>query len=206
MSATGRRLRRISHEDLVEQSRSVLAQAGVGNHCRAIYLFKIGRELLVSEKPEFRQFHADVLRRNTSAWNRAFVIIFQYFVEHNLFVTNDIAALENHNSTPAHEGSSSTADEQLENLVDGAPPRRSVKQRLEAVRATSKGGERSRKSYPTGWQRRTPASRKDTKGVLLILSPAAPKKETYDSEGLSDFVIEEIRPRQSKKITEIFRD
>jgi hypothetical protein len=176
-----------------------MMKAGVGNHCRAVYLFKIGRELLVSRKQKFHQFHAHILHRNTIAWNRAYAIVFQYFCEHGLVNTNDIAALENHNAIAVNERAMGTADEQLENLVDGAAPKRLLKQRLEVVKETPKASEKSRRSYLKVWQRRTPTARSDQKGVTLIASPAVMKKEGGDSEELSDFVIEEITPRRSKR-------
>jgi hypothetical protein len=200
MSARGTRGGRVSQADLVRESRAILEKAGVGPHCRALYLSGIANEVIASENPAFRQFRPHVLIRKSIAWNRAYAVVFQYFAEHNLQLTKRIARREGRESLPAPKPSTSTADEQLSDLVDGAPEKQSVQQKLNAEQERVKPSSKTQKTAGNEWGRRTVTPGSGAKGVIVISSPAARKRTiASDSEGNSDVVVEEIPARRFGK-------
>jgi hypothetical protein len=195
MAKTGLRSQRVSRFDLVEKSSTALVSAGVRHHCRALFLSNIAHEALDSDNPAFKHFRAHVLRRTSLAWVRAYTILFQYLSEQHLPITKEIALRENRESFPPSDGSSSTADDQLTDLVGAVPAKMSIRQRLDSPRAATKSRKGSSKS-----SRRTPTRRPDITNIVIIASPAARKKELRsDSDAQSDFVIEEIKPRRHKR-------
>jgi hypothetical protein len=196
--------RRITREDLVQESGAVLASAGVGNHCRAVYLSAIGREVLASPDPAFFQFQPQVLRRALPAWVRAYAVAFLYLSDHGLARTAATAAIENRAPAPAFDRESASSTDQLSGLIGGAPPKASVRQRIDSALTPRRAGERGRTPAKRATATPTPTQRGVKNGALFIASPRNPRPKDgltglSESDEQSDFVIEEIRPRETKR-------
>lgn len=89
-----RRLRgqRISRQELIEESRRVLDEAGVANNARAKFVTEIARIVVGSTEPIYTQLQPKIIQHDTQAWVKAFALMFQYLNDHNL--TETIAAIE----------------------------------------------------------------------------------------------------------------
>jgi hypothetical protein len=211
---------RISRAELIAESREVLNGAGVRNHSRALLLSLASSDVIASGDPLFAQLQPHVVKRDSEAWVRAFGLVTQFLAERGLKVTLDTADVEHRQGPHAVSESSSSAEVQLTGLLDAAPPKRSIQEKIAGTDrkprtvatpppapvekeeppkrkgAAARKGAASAKGKPRGG---TTTPQKESKGgVVFISSPGKQQDIPSDSELQSDFVIEEIRPREKK--------
>jgi hypothetical protein len=211
---------RISRAELIAESREVLNAAGVRNHSRALLLSLASGEVIASGDPQFAQLQPHVVKRDSAAWVRAFALVTQFLAERQLKVTLDTADVEHREGTAAVSDSSSSAEVQLTGLLEGAPPKRSLQEKIsggdrkprtvatpppapvEKEEPPKRKGAATRKAAATAKGKArggTATPQKENKaGVVFISSPSKQQDIPSDSELQSDFVIEEIRPREKK--------
>jgi hypothetical protein len=211
---------RISRAELIAESREVLNAAGARNHSRARLLSLASSDVIASGDPLFAQLQPHVVKRESTAWIRAFALVTQFLAERSLRVTLETTEVENRQPQRAVADSSSSAEVQLSGLLEGAPPKRSLQEKIAATPtdrkpppaatpptpvekeeppkrkgAGTRKGAAAAKGKPRGG---TSTPQKENKGVVFISSPGKHQDIPSDSELQSDFVIEEIRPRERK--------
>jgi hypothetical protein len=223
---------RISRAELIAESREVLNGAGVRNHSRARLLSLASSEVIASGDPLFSQLQPHVAKRDSAAWLRAFALVTQFLAERGLKVTLGTTEVENREPPGAIGDSSSSAEVQLTGLLEAAPPKRSIQEKMAGTdrkpptaaapaaaaaaaaaatpspsaekeeppkrkAAATRKGAAAAKGKPRAAGASTP--QKESKGnVVFISSPGKHLDIPSDSELQSDFVIEEIRPREKK--------
>jgi hypothetical protein len=210
---------RISRAELITESREVLNAAGVRNHSRALLLSLASTEVIASGDPQFAQLQPHVVKRDSAAWVRAFALVTQFLAERQLKVTLDTADIEHREAAAAVGDSSSSAEVQLTGLLEGAPPKRSLQEKIastdrklpaaatppppaekeEPPKRKGAAGRRGAAAAKGKARGVTSTPPKDGKGgVVFISSPGKHQDIPSDSELQSDFVIEEIRPKEKK--------
>jgi hypothetical protein len=124
----------MSRPELILESRAALVQAGVGNHSRASFICEITAEVIGSANPIYAQLQPKVLDRSAEAWKRAYGLVYQFLNEHELGITIRTCALESA-EPPRLESDQSTADEQFSDLLEVAPERVPLEQKLRLRKA-----------------------------------------------------------------------
>lgn len=175
---------RISRPELIRDSRAALIQAGVGNHSRALFVSEISRDVVGSEHPAYAQLQPHIKKRDTEAWERAYVIVNQYLALHNLKITLDTTTIETRVPPPKPSLEDSTADEQLGDLLDSAPPKLRVKDRIAKAKQTQGAAKPRGKAAAAEAEAAKPAPKKGataataaTAGSALPITPAKGDKE-----------------------------
>ena len=89
-----RRLRgqRISREELIEESRKTLEEAGVANNARAKFIKEVSKEVVGSRDPLYAQLQPKIIQHDSQAWIKAFALMFQYLNDNNL--TETVSTIE----------------------------------------------------------------------------------------------------------------
>ena len=85
---------RISHAELVAESRETLREAGVGNHERAMFISELSKAVVGNKSPLLYQIQPKVRFRTSKAWKKAYDIIFAYIAENNLEKTLETVGIE----------------------------------------------------------------------------------------------------------------
>ena len=85
---------RISHADLVAESRETLRQAGVGNHERAMFITELSRAVVGHKSPLLYQIQPRVKFHTQKEWKKAYDLVFAYIAEHNLEKTLETIGIE----------------------------------------------------------------------------------------------------------------
>lgn len=85
---------RISHAELVAESRETLRDAGVGNHERAMFISELSKAVVGNKSPLLYQIQPRVRFRTSKAWKKAYDIIFSYIAENNLEKTLETVGIE----------------------------------------------------------------------------------------------------------------
>jgi hypothetical protein len=124
---------RISRPELIQESREVIKKAGVEDHSRALLLSRLGIEVLASSNPAFAQLRPRTLVRDSPQWKTAYAIVFQYLTEQRLTITISTASTEGVSPPAISAQSSSTADERLTDLIESAPPKRTIQKGVVSI-------------------------------------------------------------------------
>jgi hypothetical protein len=216
-----RRGQRISRSDLIRDSRSALIQAGVGDHTRARFIRLVSEEVVGSRNPHYSQLQPRIVPHpRNRAWDLAYALIYQYLTEHNLSVTLETTTVETGAAAPASVRSDSTAEDQLSDLLDSAPPKVPVAERIvqakraaEAAKRKAAGQSGAKVEKPAGEKetpkkpstpvkkkplQKRPTGKQSEQSLKVVVSPPARKGQGDDSEA-SDFIIEDIRAPKSKR-------
>lgn len=85
---------RISHAELVAESRETLREAGVGNHERAMFISELSKAVVGNKSPLLYQIQPRVRFHTSKAWKKAYDIIFSYIAENNLEKTLETIGVE----------------------------------------------------------------------------------------------------------------
>jgi hypothetical protein len=112
----------MTRPELIRASRAALVQVGLGNHSRGSFICEISAEVIGSENPTYAQLQPTVLDRPAEVWKRAYALVYQFLAEHDMAITMRTCTLESAEPTqPTLESYHSTADGQLEELLQAAP-------------------------------------------------------------------------------------
>jgi hypothetical protein len=191
-------------------------------------------------------------KHETEAWEHAYAVVVQYLTDHKLDITMQTTGWETNIAAPPSLQDDQSADEQLGGLLESAPGKMPVKERIAKAKRekprtrpktkavtissaiptseptpvkllgkksggsmTSDSDQPSRRT-PSGSGRKTGAKiiqkkalvkssdkpgttpLKDSK-TLVIQSPARTKKDVSEDSEASDVIVEDVRPRRSKK-------
>jgi hypothetical protein len=250
--STRNRGQRITRPELIRDSRAALIQAGVGNHARAQFVFEISKVVIGSDPHVYAQLQPHIRKHETEAWQRAYFIVYQYLTDHKFDITLKTTRFERQADLPSEPQDDLSADEQLGGLLESAPGKMPVKERIAkakrekpmprpkakavtvstlspasepaSVKPTGKkitslmkgDSEEELKRTPSTVGRKTtgktvqkrtigkpsdksgPTPKKDSK-VLLIQSPTTIKRDVAENSEPSDFVVEDVKPRRSKR-------
>lgn len=85
---------RISHAELVNESRECLREAGVGNHERAMFITEMSRAVVEERNPILYQIQPKVRFRDSKGWKKAYDLVFAFIVENNLQLTLETVGIE----------------------------------------------------------------------------------------------------------------
>jgi hypothetical protein len=222
------RAQRISRSDLVRDSRSALIQAGVGDHTRARFIRLVSSEVVGSRHPLYAQLQPHVIpHRGNRAWDRAYAMIFQYLTEHGLDVTLETTSVETNQAPPKSFASDSTADEQFDELMEFAPPKSTVAERIAKSRKPNSAAKRgpspeqqhvpkrsfatsevaanveAAKKTATGSSKKKPLQKRSTgrpqdSPPRTVASPGS-RKGRIDETETNDFIVEDIKGRANKR-------
>ncbi|OHT05815.1 hypothetical protein TRFO_26317 [Tritrichomonas foetus] len=85
---------RISHADLVAESRETLRQAGVGNHERAMFITELSKAVVGNKNPLLYQIQPKMRFHTSKAWKKAYDLVFTFIAENNLEKTLETIGVE----------------------------------------------------------------------------------------------------------------
>lgn len=153
----------LSRPEFIRDSRAALIQAGVGNHACARFVCEISQAVIGHLRPVYAQLQPHIEKHEIEGWEHAYAVVVQYLTDHKLHITMQTTGFETNIAAPPSLQDDQSADEQLEGLLESAPGKMPVKERIakakgEKPRARPKTKDESSYSLKCNSHKRTNTS------------------------------------------------